>query len=877
MDQFKKWRAAMIVVLLLLLPGCRGCDSFTTMKVEKKDPAAEKKEPQSRLDVTDFQSLPSSSQSDSYLMKSGHWYQVQNTVRANFGDESLNVTSTSVDQTLKPLSVLGLREQLFFERTATLAKGQKKRFEYNLFLPNVPPVLSQDDNPGKPALRFGYYPRLLGPAVREEIYPVTIMPEYQHYMVVLSKNPQQYQFLNGLSAIIWPSTRRTEEDKITPFRVVSIAQDDAQNNLPSRLTTWTTTSHLLWNDCDASSISEDQRNAILDWIQFGGQLIVNGPESQAALRSSFLSPYLPLENIEPNDPDEEEWKRMSAYWSISRLSTQEITPIQLPENRKIPTIRGKLTEGAEWVSGCEGLLAQRRIGAGRIVMTQFPIQEDVMIKWPSYGSFFHGAILHLPPRTWEATEFDGDMRYVDKWKGKEVNPEVLTNFRLMARDLGRIGYENFWLDKEFTENSDLDQEAARREELAMENQFSMQQDPHLARTNDVAKVEQSSIVTNASLQTLKEASGIQVPKIKTVIQLLLSYLAFLVPLNWLVFRIIGRVELAWVAAPVIALVGAIVVARSVQLDVGFSRSQALVNVLELKSGYNRGHMASHASLYTSLSTNYSARYPTDAVGFVLPYTLGNDQRRINTTSLLSNAPLIYQFEREEGNGIASFPVRSNSTSFLRSEEVIELNGGINLQVEDNGHVVCENRSGLDLENVAVLGKDKANQFVKAWIGKLNAGDRANGTGEVVATTFVKNRKQPRQRDFWFSEWDRLRFSSEDSAVLLGEDTTSTPSEDTSAKESQLTKLKVAQILSSILKSHVFGPDEWMLISTTDESLSSLTIQPVASQQSERSVVIVRSHPKLSSKLSPDRFLPSKLPENQVSEPENVEPPESDAQ
>ncbi len=78
---------------------------------------------------------------------------------------------------------------------------------------------------------------------------------------------------------------------------------------------------------------------------------------------------------------------MSDYWTIAVKGKSDVSPIRLPENRQIPTIEGKLTEDAQWVAGCEGLLAQRRVGAGRIVMSLFPIDEDVLIKWPSYGSF----------------------------------------------------------------------------------------------------------------------------------------------------------------------------------------------------------------------------------------------------------------------------------------------------------------------------------------------------------------------------------------------------------------------------------------------------------------------------------------------------------
>ena len=35
---------------------------------------------------------------------------------------------------------------------------------------------------------------------------------------------------------------------------------------------------------------------MLDWLHWGGQLIISGPESLEALRDSFLADYLPAES-----------------------------------------------------------------------------------------------------------------------------------------------------------------------------------------------------------------------------------------------------------------------------------------------------------------------------------------------------------------------------------------------------------------------------------------------------------------------------------------------------------------------------------------------------------------------------------------------------
>src|SRR5207249_11087264 len=81
-----------------------------------------------------------------------------------------------------------------------------------------------------------------------------------------------------------------------------------------------------------------------------------------------------------------------------------------------------------------------------------------------------------------------------------------------------------------------------------------------------------------------------------------------VPLNWLVFWMIGKIEWAWIAAPLIAVVGAAAVIRLAQLDIGFARSRTEVAVLEIQGGYERAHLTRYTALYTSLSSSYTLAF-----------------------------------------------------------------------------------------------------------------------------------------------------------------------------------------------------------------------------------------------------------------------------
>ena len=74
----------------------------------------------------------------------------------------------------------------------------------------------------------------------------------------------------------------------------------------------------------------------------------------------------------------------------------------------------------------------------------------------------------------------------------------------------------------------------------------------IANQVQVAAWSDTSAVSEAARQTLREAAGIAIPEAGFVFRVLVVYLLVLVPVNWIVFRVLGRVEWAWLAAPVIA-------------------------------------------------------------------------------------------------------------------------------------------------------------------------------------------------------------------------------------------------------------------------------------------------------------------------------------
>ena len=798
----------LLSICLISTTGCRGCQLPQLSKDEKSKSENLEKQPLARVELASLQPLPASSESEPLAMKPGHWYELHQSVRANEADESLLLSCLPIERAFpfRPIPPAGLREPIVFERRVSLARGQRKLISMEMFCPRIASGINQ----GKSAIRASYFPRMLGAAIREEVYPVTTMPDYQYCFVVLSQNPARYQFIGGLSSVIWPSNTRLEEERINPFRVVQIAQADGQTNLPTRLMTWTSTSHLLWNDFDASALIDRQKSSLIDWLYFGGQIIINGPESQAALKDSFLSNYLPLKNLRAGDFEQAEWQKFSRLWTIASDAEAKGHEINLPQDHAPPMIAGELASGARWVTGCEGLVAERFVGSGRVVMTTFSVGESMMIHWPSFSSFFNGALLHQPARVWqESGSIAGDMRFAGIQEGSEHDPSYVSRIRLLGRDLGRPIPS--WT------HSSLRGTDAFDTELTDSNQAFPRQDRTVqtVHSQGVAQIESETVLGSLARNSLQTASGIQVPRIKTIIQLLTGYLIVLVPLNWLVFRSIGRAELAWIAAPIISIIGAVVVARAVQLDIGFSRSQTTLNLFELKSGYQRGHLSSFVSLYTSLSTNYRARY-VKSDGIILPMS---SMEQHNRTTQHNENELRYTYADENGAGLIAFPVRSNSTRFLRGEELQDIDGSLSIAWDESDFesMRYENVSKVSLRDVKIVAKTLNGQTRSAWIGMLD--------------------KQTR------------------SGIRLSQGIASDPTSDASEAKSE-SDLAFGKQLEEISDRHPLRPGEAMLLGWTDDPISQMEIEPKASQRKEATLVVVRLETIDESAVGPDLNLPT---------------------
>ena len=57
--------------------------------------------------------------------------------------------------------------------------------------------------------------------------------------------------------------------------------------LPSHPLAWTTIAYIFWDDLDPGVLTNSQQQALLDWLHWGGQLVISGPSSLDKLKGSL--------------------------------------------------------------------------------------------------------------------------------------------------------------------------------------------------------------------------------------------------------------------------------------------------------------------------------------------------------------------------------------------------------------------------------------------------------------------------------------------------------------------------------------------------------------------------------------------------------------
>lgn len=906
MKQFKRattaTRRLLIFALmsgLLLTTGCKGCfkDPTKAPPEEKKEKAKENFETQTPvtlpglypLDPEEKKKLEEEAKDDDKkraLMnrldpaqrfnrtKLGHWVSIDFLAIANNfnADGYLETTSLFAN---KPNMIEGTDYYVQSARPVNLVKGDWKKLETSVFIPRREQISTTS------SVQYIFNNGSSLPVVNR-IQPHTLMEDYQFHVVLLSSRSDSFKFLSFMDWVRLPSDPATRGEEPTFYSVVPTTKGKPIP-LPSQSLNWTTIAYLIWDDLDPEDLSQQQKQALVDWLHFGGQIIFSGPDCLDRLQTSFLADYLPgqfEESITLNKSDLEE---LNKNWSISSDSNEaDKLKLSITEKSPLPAIRFKPHVDASFIEGSSGLALERRIGRGRVVATAFSLSNRQIKAWRSLSSFIHNALLRKPNRKFaRSASFDAPtFRYTND-RTSIYDPLTGSTLRYVSRDLALNelsakevhyektvgGYENLNLADQAQYNG-IGVAGTRGEYMLNRTGLARNKDDYLHyggfqsyRQSGVAGWNDNSGIASAARETLKKAARITPPSASFVMKMLGLYLLVLVPINWLLFRVIGKVEWAWIAAPIIALVGAFMVVKYASLDIGFVRSVTHVGVLELQGDFDRGHMTDYSALYTSLSTRYNIELDnlsSQSLPFANVMTeefkATEEKRKV-------------ELNRTTSADLRNFLIRSNSTGLLHTESILDVGGSFRLTGDESLYEV-ENGTQINVSDAGVLRRDAEGQLLFAWIGELGAGENAKlefrniegpaSSGWNKVESLVGNAKVADA--IWESQnlesdeaieleslggtaelaagWDELSQILKDKMNAQQANKVSRPMLASAISEIGGANVSLSGVFQSVTSRLEVGPGEVRLIGRSDQKLDNSKINPAATQSSHNMLVLV---------------------------------------
>jgi len=529
------------------------------------------------------------------------------------------------------------------------------------------------------------------------------MPAHQFYFVVLAKSQDSYRYLSQLPSFK-PTTSALPGDDPQAFYRLVLPPVIQRTPLPSTSLAWTSLAYIVWDDMSLDALTLEQQQAMIDWLHWGGQLIVSGPGSLTPLKNSFLEPYLPVEGGESYTLGQGELANFLSFaegegWrGPERISKPWECQILKPKLDAEGVDRLLMNTGGNILMP---LIVERSVGRGRVVVTGFRLSQPEIAEWrsdwPKFDEIFNGFILRRNPREWQYMSSDEVAAMAWRVDGKNLmaqSPREASRMSYFSRDTGAARYKPKYLEGTGTFDPDTFDRFEGTGPAAWDD------------FNDVA---------HAARNTIEEAAGIKVPERMFVVKMLAVYLFVLVPLNWCFFGLMRKLEWAWIAVPIITVVFTGVVVKMAQLNIGFARSRTEIAVVEVQGEHPRAHMTRYTALYTSLTTRYDVRL-TDPGGAVQPLSGKEPVRDFQ----MASRKTLWMF-RDDQVRLSGFEVGSNSRGILHAEQMFAMGGSIKVvELTDEG-VKVSNGTKYELRDAQVIGPAGV-----AKLGNLSPGETAQG-------------------------------------------------------------------------------------------------------------------------------------------------------
>ncbi|HZW31291.1 MAG TPA: hypothetical protein VFF52_11320 [Isosphaeraceae bacterium] len=669
-----------------------------------------------RSQVAPFDVLP--------YIKANHWTTLTLEMRANDDDYEGFLQTSGVMLLTKPGS--DPYQEVLYRREARLKKEQRARLVQQVLLTRIPKEWMLDMvRPG--ALR----PDASWSAA------LTVLEPHQMLVLVLSKEAtNQFSAWNRMEAMIPTGAERDNSrdlDRLRYYRLVLPMEPD-KLPLSNHPLTWSTISHVIWDGLPPDMLSLFQQQALLDWLHWGGQLIFTGGAGQAypLYRESFLGPYLPAEatgetvslqaaDLQPLSqsyppptapltivPDGQNGRASDFSQRFGRIY-QPPAPIPLATGKPVYLSVLRPAPGSSTIPLGEAsphlLAVERRVGRGRITMLTLNPTEPALSSWPGLDTMIRRVVLRRPEEpVVGAAGFDG-FSYSPPRRNRLPGLD-LTWYRITSRDARPE-------EDAAPKKPEPPKSSAERfsRTTAAEEKFDEPEDV-LAQLPGVSDWRDTMRFPTLARDLLDEASGITIPSSTFVIKVILAYLIAIVPLNWLVCRVLlNRREWAWLVVPLVALGFAIGVQRVAAYDLGFDSACDEIDLLEVQGEYPRAHLSRFASLYTSGRGSYAISYPHNPTALALPLDSGRSIRGEDvTTSLWQSNPV---------PALLGLSVQPRSLSFFRAEEMATLAGSIKIEGDGSNRRLV-NDSELELRDATLVDLSGPNQRTEHALGTIAA-------------------------------------------------------------------------------------------------------------------------------------------------------------
>ncbi len=703
-------------LLLTSLPGCSGCrpQASNTKDGEKK----KEEKPKEDIESREIQILPTDENLAHYGAKPGHWIGLRHNLRANRADFKGEIVVFPTERNGGALPLANSPYRPLFIRPAVLPKGQYKSIELTCFVPVRAESGKQIYLQSELRTEYGGAVRHLKSQVTNSLRP------HQAFLVVLARRPDTYAYLKTLQSVR-PTIHSGGMGDVIPDYITILPKTDRNIPLPSWSSMWTSIGCTLWDDVDPKVLSRDQQQAMLEWLHWGGQLIVSGPTSLDTLQTSFLAPYLPTKAGKMRPMTQTEATRLDEVWSISNAQSKRNPRFPWNAESPLEVMDWELQPGGQIIEEAGSLVAERRVGRGRIVVTAFSLSSRPWVTWNSIDNFFNGCLLRRPGRVYS---YSDDSGAIVRWKSDELM--AMIGAEKDAETLERLSQAGAF-EMDFSNANRTPQEALlnsrlryfSRDASAMTRpQSSAEVRPwdllgyQTHAQSGVAGWNENGECSRRAQAALTTGAGISIPDAGFVLSCLGVYLFVLVPANWTIFRALGRVEWAWIAVPFLAIIGTLTVVRLARLDIGFARSRTEVVVVETQPDFPHAHVSRFTGLYSALTTQYDLIFDHDSA-LALPISSSETMNSNRMTML--DAVFRRRDRRGEKVALESFLVSSNSTSMIHSEQMLDLEGKLSYTKRSESTGDLSNTTSLELQDVGVLRRSLAGNLEFAWVGKLS--------------------------------------------------------------------------------------------------------------------------------------------------------------